>query len=49
MRKTVWGGGNGNDRVRGEENGNCRTWNDSLHLTALINNRDIKNTLSILK
>jgi hypothetical protein len=45
MRKTVWGGGNGNElcgegRMRGGGNGNDRTQNGNLPLTALISSRD---------
>jgi hypothetical protein len=44
MRKTVWGGVNGNDRTMrhsaGRGNGNGRTQNGSLPLTALISSRD---------
>jgi hypothetical protein len=47
MRKTMRGGGNGNDRILAEHgiatgNGNGRTRNGSLPFTALISSRDIK-------
>jgi hypothetical protein len=59
MRKTVWGGGNGNGRtrngsqewewsLRGGGNGNGRTRNGSLPLTVLISSRDLDQQLMLV-
>jgi hypothetical protein len=49
MRKTVWGGSNGNDRILAEKDSAGEgNENDSLPLTALISSRDFTRQCSIL-